>query len=121
MRTRKLIFASVIIVSLMSSQVFGQATVEKKEDTQTKQTKKIDSTKPKPADKASTKNVPSKKYSKYKKKKDVPEVPLANSRITFEKTVFDFGMVPPGNKVTYNFQVSNTGPDTLNITKIKAG
>ncbi len=111
MRTRKLIFASVIPVLLMSSQAFSQATVEKKEKIPPKQTKKIDSTKPKPSE----------KYSEHKKKKDVPEVPLTNARITFENTVFDFGMVPPGNRVSYNFQVSNTGPDTLNITKIKAG
>jgi len=56
-----------------------------------------------------------------KKTGDVPEVPLTNARITFEHLVFDFGEVPGGTKVTHYFPVKNTGPDTLVITRIKAG
>jgi hypothetical protein len=55
------------------------------------------------------------------KKSDIPEIPLVNSRITYQYTDFNFGEVPPGTKVTHNFPVSNTGPDTLIISKIKAG
>lgn len=55
------------------------------------------------------------------KKNDVPEVPLTNARIAFDYTTFDFGTVPNGAKMTHYFPVQNTGPDTLYITKIKAG
>jgi hypothetical protein len=50
-----------------------------------------------------------------------PEVPLSDARIAFDYTVFDFGTVPNGAYMTHNFPVSNIGPDTLYITKIKAG
>ena len=53
--------------------------------------------------------------------KDVPEVPLTNARIAYDYTSFDFGLVPPGAQITHHFPVHNTGPDTLIITKIKAG
>ena len=53
--------------------------------------------------------------------KDVPVVPLTNARITYNHLAFDFGYVPPGSKVSHSFPVKNTGPDTLNITSIKAG
>jgi hypothetical protein len=56
-----------------------------------------------------------------RKKDDVPNVPLTAARITFDHLVFDFGDVPGGTKVTHYFPVKNTGPDTLVITRIKAG
>ncbi|MCP4584057.1 MAG: DUF1573 domain-containing protein [candidate division Zixibacteria bacterium] len=56
-----------------------------------------------------------------RRKNDVPDIPLTNARITFDHAEFDFGSVPPGAKVTHHFPVSNTGPDTLVISKIKAG
>jgi hypothetical protein len=68
--------------------------------------------------KASEKQSPS---VKKKLPKDVPVVPLTNARITYDYIVFDFGYVLPGSKVTHSFPVRNTGTDTLNITKIKAG
>lgn len=55
------------------------------------------------------------------KKNEIPEVPMTAARITFDYTHFDFGNVPPGDKVTHDFPVKNTGPDTLIITKIKPG
>jgi len=61
------------------------------------------------------------KSAARKRKSDVPDIPLTNARITFNHTEFDFGAVPPGAKITHHFPVSNTGPDTLVITKIKAG
>jgi len=76
-------------------------------------------TSPKVQDKKADEN----KSSTAKKKlpKDVPVVPMTNARITYSHIVFDFGYVPPGSKVTHSFPVKNIGPDTLNITRIKAG
>ena len=53
--------------------------------------------------------------------KDVPEVPLADSRIKFDHAEYNFGNVPPKTKVTHEFPVRNDGVDTLVITKVKAG
>lgn len=61
--------------------------------------------------------------SKVKSVKDTPEqvIPPNNARISFDHTLFDFGVVPRGEKVTHHFPVKNTGSDTLTITKIKPG
>jgi len=56
-----------------------------------------------------------------KAKQDVPEIPLVESRITFDYAEYDFGEVPPGAKVTCQFPVANNGQDTLIINKIKPG
>jgi hypothetical protein len=53
--------------------------------------------------------------------KDVPEIPLMESRITFGYDTFDFGDVPPAVSVTHDFPVANTGKDTLIISAVKAG
>lgn len=53
--------------------------------------------------------------------KGVPEIPLVESRITFDYATFDFGDVPPGVSVTHDFPVANTGKDTLIISAVKAG
>jgi hypothetical protein len=53
--------------------------------------------------------------------KDIPEVPLADSRIKFDHAEYNFGNVPPKTKVTHEFPVRNDGADTLVITKVKAG
>lgn len=55
------------------------------------------------------------------KKGNVPDVPLTNARIAFDQIVFDFGDVPGDTKVTHYFPVRNIGPDTLIISRIKAG
>ena len=59
--------------------------------------------------------------AKQTRRSDVPDIPLTNARIAFDHNVFNFGVVPKGVKVTHHFPVSNIGPDTLIITKIKAG
>jgi hypothetical protein len=53
--------------------------------------------------------------------KNIPEVPLVDSRIKFNHSEFNFGNVPPKTKVTHEFPVTNDGVDTLVITKVKAG
>jgi hypothetical protein len=54
-------------------------------------------------------------------KNDIPEIPLAESRLTFDYDSFDFGDVPPGLSVTHDFPFTNTGKDTLIISAVKAG
>jgi len=50
-----------------------------------------------------------------------PQIPPNNSVITFDHNSFDYGVVPKGEQVTHHFPVTNTGSDTLTITKIKPG
>jgi hypothetical protein len=40
-------------------------------------------------------------------------------RITFEKTVYDFGEVSPGKKYTGQFTFANTGTGLLKISEVK--
>jgi len=48
------------------------------------------------------------------------KTPLADSRIEFDHTTWDFGSIEKGAMVTHNYWLSNTGTDTLVVTKIKA-
>ncbi|MCD6161909.1 MAG: DUF1573 domain-containing protein [candidate division Zixibacteria bacterium] len=43
----------------------------------------------------------------------------SNARIVFEQTIFNFGSITKGSNVTHNYWFSNTGTDTLIISKIK--
>lgn len=48
------------------------------------------------------------------------EVPLSDkARIEFDHTVFDFGSINKGASVAHSYWFTNTGTDTLVITKIK--
>ena len=50
---------------------------------------------------------------------DFREVPLSeNARIEFEHTTFDFGSITKGASVAHSYWFTNTGTDTLVITKI---
>ena len=44
---------------------------------------------------------------------------LTKARITFDRTSFDFGYISKGAVVTHKFGFTNTGSDTLIVTKIK--
>ena len=46
-------------------------------------------------------------------------VPLCDARIEFDHTVFDFGSIVKGSSVAHSYWFSNSGTDTLIITKIK--
>jgi hypothetical protein len=70
---------------------------------------------------AQSQPLPQAKASKPAPKKDLPEIPLAESRLTLAYDTYDFGDVPRGTSVTHDFPVTNTGKDTLIISSIKAG
>lgn len=117
MKTAKTLTAYLIVMLLLSGQAWGQTASPGK--TATQQGKNLPAT---------LKNInpdslkaQSQNKAQPIKKSDVPEIPLKNSRITYDYTNFDFGNVPPGTKITHDFPVKNTGADTLIITKIKAG
>lgn len=63
------------------------------------------------------------KHSKLKANKISPKQEFAanNAVISFDHSLFNYGVVPRGEKVTHHFPVQNTGTDTLVITKIKPG
>lgn len=138
MHTNKSFFVAFIASLFLSSLVFGQSEISKKETPQTQDSTKTAATEKKSSEqekidaaakakadaleKSKAKHKRNTSSSKPKPKpKDVPEVELTNARITYDHTEYDFGSVAPGARVSHNFPVTNTGPDTLNITKIKAG
>jgi hypothetical protein len=130
MKLAKLFMVVCLSIILLIANAYSQTTDTKKPATAVKpKAQKPEVQKPKvqrPAPKKNT-NVgrantkASKSKASSKRRSDVPDIPLTNARITFAHTEFDFGSVPKGAKVTHHFPVSNTGPDTLIITKIKAG
>jgi hypothetical protein len=114
MKTVKISHLLLLFAFLFSVQVWGQQTSP--------------STAAKQGNKAATKQMNldslkavSMQKARPTKKNDIPEIPMTNARITYDYTHFDYGNVPGGSKVTHNFPVKNTGPDTLIITKIKPG
>lgn len=113
MRLTKFLTVTLVTVMLPVSLTFGQTGLSNKQAAVAKQ--KVLSGK-------TDKPIPKKPViTRSKKKNAVPEVPLTNARIAFEYAKFDFGTVPNGAQMTHFFPVTNIGPDTLYITKIKAG
>jgi hypothetical protein len=80
-----------------------------------------DKPQPTPPVKSKHKFNPSGKTSTRSRPIQNVEVELTDARITFDHTDYDFGSVPPGSRIVHVFPLKNTGPDTLYITKIKAG
>ena len=120
MKIKKLMFSITAIIFLFSTVVIAQETATKKDTppktnvitkSQEKNTKSVGKTQKTKSKKPSR--------SKSRRPKDVPEVPLVNSKITYDHSEFDFGVISHGSRVSHNFPVSNTGRDTLNITKIR--
>lgn len=126
MRTTKLLLVMIAASLLFTSTVFGQTktTIQNNDQIKKKQieeSKKKEELKQKSKIKktSNVKDLKPKPKPVKKRKSTIPEVELKNSRITYEYTTFDFGLVPSGSKVTHNFPVTNTGVDTLIITKVK--
>ena len=120
MKMVKLLMAICISSILLMTVAFGQTADTKKPATAIKPKTSQSDVKTRPAvtkedNKAKTQQNP------VQRKSDVPDIPLTNARIAFEHTSFDFGSVPPGAKMTHHFPVRNNGPDTLIISRIKAG
>lgn len=114
MKAAKIIFLLLVFAFLFSVQIWGQQTPA---STAAKQGNK---TAVKQVNVDSLKAISGKKSTPIKKN-DIPEIPMTAARITYDYTHFNYGNVPPGAKVTHNFPVKNTGPDTLIITRIKPG
>ncbi len=49
-----------------------------------------------------------------------PEELAKAPKLTFDKTLYDFGNIKKGDKVTVDFKLTNTGKSDLNIRKVKA-
>lgn len=112
MKHIKLVAAVGIVFLFILSGVNAQTTQIKKPAPTTPATQKS------PKKTPTTNNTPA---SPVKAPNEQANIPPNDARITFEYSLFDFGVVPPGSQVTHHFPVSNTGTDTLYITKIKAG
>ena len=116
----RLLMAICLSSILLMTVAFGQTVDTKKPKTAIKPKTSQGDTKADPA--VTKQSVKAKTPSKpAQRRSNVPDIPLTNARIAFEHTTFDFGSVPPGARVTHHFPVSNNGPDTLIISKIKAG
>lgn len=44
---------------------------------------------------------------------------LSRAKISFSETIWDFGYVPKGGKVSHTYQIKNLGEDTLIIAKVR--
>ncbi|MCD6162259.1 MAG: DUF1573 domain-containing protein [candidate division Zixibacteria bacterium] len=120
MRTTKILIIAIAASLLITSTVFGQTTIKQKTDQIAKE-KKLDNKGELKKKGLDIKGELKKKKPKSvkKRKSNIPEIELKNSRITYEYTTFNFGLVSSGSKVSHYFPVSNTGSDTLIITKVK--
>jgi len=107
MRNWKFLIIILSLCLISSPLVFCQTEASKTEPKQKETT--IDESK---------KTVPSQLPSR-RAPTNVPKVELTNARITFDHTVFDFGSIPKGTKVSHNFWFENTGTDTLVINRVK--
>jgi hypothetical protein len=107
MRNLRFLLIALSICLLSSPLVFCQTETSKAE------TKQKDT-----ATDEGKKTVPSQQPSRSAPT-SVPKVELTNARITFDHTVFDFGSIPKGTKVSHDFWFENTGTDTLVITRVK--
>ena len=112
---KRLLTALFIIGCIIFSQTAYSQTASDKQSTIKTQNQKKDESKQSTTAK---KTSPNKKSSRSRN--SIPEVPLTDARITFDYEIFNFGRIVPGTRVVHNFNVRNTGPDTLRITRIKA-
>ncbi len=113
MRLTKFLTVTFLAVLLPVSLTFGQTGTSAQKPAVAKQKATIED-----ASKSKDRNPV---ISRSKKQEPEPEIPLSDARIAFEYSKFDFGTVPNGAQMTHYFPVTNIGPDTLYITKIKAG
>ena len=115
MRKKRILAASVLIGLIIPTLVFGQTDSTKQKLKTVNDLKKAEQLKS-----SQLKKPPMKKPKAINRRRnEAPPVEMKDSRITFEYTSFDFGLAPKGSKITHRFPVSNTGKDTLVITKVK--
>jgi hypothetical protein len=122
MRLTKLTTLAILMFFFLSSFAFGQTQDSVKTGTVKKPAAIKKATPPATTTKKPIRQLPTRTAKTPTKRiNKVPDIPLTDARITYDYTDFDFGVVPPGTQLTHHFPVRNTGPDTLVISKIKAG